>query len=436
MTKLKTLAFGLVSVVSVALRSLWVLGVVLAASMLLPVSVWAGGLSLPLAFDSAQVLPKGVRNVRYSYLNVQARRVFDDAGQVASLGNALNTDVNYQKLIDAQPTAIERGLLKGYFARHNKDLTASAGRTTGVIEVDAKVHVPVLAWGLSKNWTTALAVPVLQTRARVATGFVVSQDLQSTAEKLVGEGKYYMASEIRSKTRQVIADKVVDYKYKPLRRRRVFQLGDARWVNKYILQKNNTHSLALVGELVLPTGRRHSVDEVIGLSAGDGQVDVGLGAVGEYRVAKNIVAWGRVHGVYQAGDQVAMRVPEEADSSLSRDIDPQTKRQLGASLYSSLGLAVDVVEGVAARAQYTFQMKQRDVYRGSRFERHRYGWLSQNTAQRMQAMQLGVGYSTVPLFRKKKFVLPLEANAQLVWPLAGKNVSRDKAVSFEVAAYF
>lgn len=410
---------------------------VLLLSLFWPASLWAGGLSAPLAFDSAQVLPQGVRNVRYSYMNVQARRVFNDQGAVAPLGHALNTDVNYRKLVEAQPTPIDRGLLKGYFQRHNKNLGDLAGRTTGVIEVDARVHVPVLAWGVSSKWTTALAVPLLQTTARVDTGFVVSNNLQKLSDQLISEGKYYMAAEIKSKTRAVVADKVVAYNYKPLRRKkRVFQLGDARWVNKYMLQKGPNYALALVGELVLPTGRLQDVDEVVNLAAGDGQVDIGLGAVGEYQLAQNVVAWGRVHGVYQAGDQVAARVPEVGDSALSSEIDPQTKRQLGALLYSSLGVSVTALQGVTARAQYTLQLKQADVYRGTRFASHRYKWLSQNTAQQMQAVQLGVGYSTVPLFRQKKFVLPLEANVQAVLPVRGRNVSRDKAITMEVAAYF
>ena len=180
----------------------------------LPKVVLAGNLIIPLYFDSAKVLPKGVRNLRYNYLMGGANDKFGPSGAVVGVGDAMNVDVSYQQFVDGQDTAVEQGVLEGYLARHGRDMGSLAGRTTGSVNVEIDAQVPIFAWGVTSRWTVALVVPVLTVRTHVDTGFVAHSDLQKIASQLVGEGKGFKAREVKRKTDTAISHKADKYGYK------------------------------------------------------------------------------------------------------------------------------------------------------------------------------------------------------------------------------
>ena len=406
----------------------------------LSLALQAGSIGVPVSFDSAQVLPKGVRNLRYNYLMGEANDKFNSSGAVVGVGQAMNVDVTYQKLIDGDQTPIGRGILEGYLSRHGKNKETVVGKTTGVVNVEVDAQIPVLAWGITRKWTAALVVPVVTVRTHVDTGFVAYAPLQAMTEQLMDEGKDFKAREVKEKTDSAIVNKNDRYGYKPLSSSPSYQekteLGDIRLVNKVQVSKKTDYTLALVQELVLPTGREADLDRSVDVPIGDGQFDVGLGAIAEYNLSGRSRLWTRLSYIWQSPDQVAKRVPESADSSLSPDIDGQVSRDLGDGLYLSAGGSLMANQDIKFQAQYSFQYKERDEYRGDRYEAHRYKFLGLNSEQSLHALQLGVNFSTISRYRKKQFPVPLDFN--LVWatPIAGKNVTRDSSVVAEAAIFF
>ena len=400
----------------------------------------AGSISVPLSFDNAQVLPQGVRNFRYNYLMGEANDKFNPSGVVVGVGQAMNVDVTYQKLIDGDQTAIGRGILEGYFSRNGKNKEDVVGKTTGTVNVEVDAQIPILAWGITRKWTAALVVPVVTVRTHVDTGFVAYPPLQVLAEQLVDEGKGFKAQEMKEKTDGAIADKNDRYAYEPLLSSPSYReetgLGDVRLVNKIQISKKTDYTLALVQELVLPTGREADLDRAVDVPIGDGQFDLGLGAIAEYNLSGRSRLWTRLNYTWQSPDQVGKRVPESADSSLSPDIDGQVSRDLGDGLYFSAGGSLIAGQGIKLQAQYSFQYKERDEYRGDEYEAFRYGFLGLNSEQRLHALQLGVNFSTISRYKKKQFPVPLDFN--VVWgiPVAGKNVTKDASVVAEAAIFF
>lgn len=409
-----------------------ILGMVLLAST----SVMAGSISIPVAFDNAKVLPKGVRNLRYNNVMAEANTKYDEFGNSVGVGDAFNVDVSYNKLIDGKDTALEKGILQGYLQRHGKDLNADAGETTGVVNVEVDAQVPVFAMGITRKWTAAIVVPIVESKTNVDTGFLAGSEIQSIANQLVSEGKGFKAEEVQQKTNNAIIDSVAKKGYKPLADEQKDMLGDIRVVNKIQLKNEKDYAISLTNSLVLPTGEEADIDKVVDVGAGDGQFDVEAGVNVDFNMTSRITVSARASYTWQIEDTTAKRIPENADSTVTSDVDYQVKRDLGDIIYTSIGAGYLMDSGIQLRGQYSFQYKEGDVYSGDKYESYRYDWMGQKTSQRLHAAQFGIGYSTIPAFKRKEFAVPLELNVTLGTPLAGKNVTNDTTIAAEIAVFF
>lgn len=409
---------------------------ILGMALLASTSVMAGNISIPVAFDSAKVLPKGVRNIRYNNVMAEANQKYNEYGSSVGVGDAFNVSVSYDKLIDGKDTALEKGILQGYLQRHGKDLGAEAGETTGVVNVEVDAQVPVFAWGITRKWTAAIVVPVVESKTNVDTGFLAGAEIQSIANQLVSEGKGFKAQEVQQKTNNAINDSVAKNGYKPLADEQKDMLGDIRLINKVQLSNKKDYALSLTNSIVLPTGEEADIDKVVDVGAGDGQFDIEAGINLDLNFTSRLTVSARASYTWQIADTTAKRVPEKVDTTVTPDVDYQVRRDLGDIIYTSLGANYLMDSGIQIRGQYSFQYKEGDVYSGDKYEAYRYDWMGQKTSQRLHAAQLGIGYSTIPAFKRKEFALPLELNLSLGTPLSGKNVTNDTTVAAEVAVFF
>jgi hypothetical protein len=412
------------------------LGLISVFILSLPVAVMAGNLSVPAAFDNAKVLPKGIRNLRFNQVYAEANDKFSSNGTTVSVGTALNVNVTYNKLIDGLDSSIERGVLQGYLGVQDKDLNSVAGQTTGVINVEVDAKVPVMAIGITRNWTAALVVPVVTTRTNIDTGFLAGSGFQALSNQLIAEGKQFKAEDVQSKSNAAIANKVKKYGYRLMSNEEKDMLGDIRLVNKIQISKKRTHAFAITAGITLPTGEEASIDKVVDPAAGDGQTDYELGMIADLYLNSRMSLSARASYTIQASDKTAKRIPEVSDSSLTPDIDPEVTRDLGDMIYTSLGFNYQTDMGLLVKTQYSFQHKNSDSYSGSKFASERYGWMSKDTNQNLHAMQLAVGYSTIPAFKRKEFAVPMELNLTLGTPIDGKNVTKDSSVVAEMAIFF
>jgi hypothetical protein len=409
-----------------------ILGMVLMAST----SVMAGNLAIPVAFDNAKVLPKGVRNLRYNNVMAEANSKYDQVGNSVGVGSSFNVDVSYNKLIDGKDTALEKGILQGYLMRHNKDLNSIAGETTGVVNVEVDAQVPVFAMGLTKKLTSAIVVPVVEAKTNVDTGFLAGSEIQSIVNQLIAEGKYFKAQETQQKTNNAIQDSIAKKGYKPLADEQKDMLGDIRIINKYQLSNKKDYAISLTNSIVLPTGEEADINKVVDVAAGDGQTDISAGLNVDFYFTSKLTVSARASYTAQLADTTAKRIPEKVDSTVSPDIDNNVKRDLGDIIYTSIGANYLMDSGLQLRGQYSFQYKEADKYTGDRYESYRYDWMSIATSQKLHAAQLGIGYSTIPAFKRKEFAVPMELNLSLGTPLSGKNVVNDTTIAAELAVFF
>jgi hypothetical protein len=189
-------------------------------------------------------------------------------------------------------------------------------------------------------------------------------------------------------------------------------------------------------DITAPTGEKTNTNNLIDLPSGDGQWDVGVGAFNEWAFARDFTLVSSLVYTRQLKDKKAMRVPEKIDSTITPDVDNEVTFNLGDIVSTQQGVKYSFLGGFEANAAYGFQYKEGDKYSGLAFASERYTWMENNTEQNMQTAQLGLGYSTLQLYRAGKFKAPLGANLNHTIVLDGKNVIKDPLTSFEFFIFF
>jgi hypothetical protein len=398
----------------------------------------ASDIATTVMLESTAVLPKGVRNFSYKGITGKATDRYNNAGEVKILADPFFKKVTFGDVVTGKDEPEKRGLLEGLLKDKKFDEGQEVGQTTGNAVVSVQAHAGVFAYGVTDNWTLATIVPVIQYKTSVDTGFFRYGSLENLSEELRKEGKTYEQVELRNKMEDPIKTKLDRYGYKPLVNEQATKLGDIRVVSKHRLYQDTTlnHTLLFVGSLTLPTGEKEDIDKIIDVKGGDGQTDVGLGLNYSYQPSPYFKMTTAGSYNYQFGATLRQRVWEREDSKISRDIDDKTSRKYGNITLGQLSAESEVVSGLTLSSGYTFQMKESDKFSGSKYDSVRYRWMEANTFQLQHDLLMKINYSTLPMFKAKKFPVPLMVALSHTIVLDGKNVTKDPRTSVDFAMFF
>lgn len=398
----------------------------------------AGDLQAPFDLPSAKVLPSGVRNFTYKGAFIDGNKKFNNHGENKRLSAPLNEKITFQTLLDSKKEYIDKaGIRQAMIAIHAKE-SDQLGKTTGELSIAAMANVPVFAYGITKKMTLALAVPIVQSSVAIDVGVIHtnSNKIISFRDKITqGYGASNKGAEFDRKMRNPTPSKLEEYGYSPLANESKTQLGDIKLVSKYNVFSNRSHLFTLQGDLTLPTGKEADVNKVVDIAGGDGQTDVGVGLLHDYKLGKYFTISSLASYTVQLPDKTAKRIPEDNDNSLTPDVDMEVDRDLGDHMIASIAGKFNYY-GFNLGSSYSVLYKEKDKYSGSKFDLERYGWLEKNTTQNMQAFQLSIGYDTIDLFQRKKFALPLSFCINHTRILRGKNVISDPLTSLDFSMFF
>ncbi|MBT3983265.1 MAG: hypothetical protein HOE90_18065 [Bacteriovoracaceae bacterium] len=413
-------------------------------SLILSSSILAGNLTAPIDMESAAVLPKGIRNVRVKGVGTKIGDKFDNDGNSVPIGNDMNSVITVERIYEGETDDVKASKTMTIATLEGIGHSDSLGNSTGMVNVGASVTVPVFAYGMSKKWTAAIAVPVTRVDQKVATGVEAGDALKKLQDAVRAQGTVEDYETFMRKTSNPIAEKAAEYGYNPITNRTETKLGDIKLVNKHQLLKRSALTMTLRNDIVLPTGKEKNIDEVVDIPAGDGQWDIGLGVIAEYKLS-DFTFSGAVNYIWQTPyrlgvggefkDRSLMRVPRNSYSSLSPDKD-MVQRDLGDQFMTQVGGKFEFFTGFHILSAYTFQYKERDKYEGSLYSDARYYYMGKNSRQKMHAVTMGAGFSTIPLFKQKKFKVPLQANLTYALPVNGKSVSDAGVAQGELVLFF
>jgi hypothetical protein len=213
-------------------------------------------------------------------------------------------------------------------------------------------------------------------------------------------------------------------------------IGDITLLAKYQTYKEGNTTAAITGTIVAPTGPQPDVNNLIDLAPGDGHFNLGVGSAVDYKLTGRLTATYSLSYLYQMPSSKAERVPTSTSDTLTPDIDYNTVAKRGDIIGTGLGLSYQAFRLWSVGTSYTFQYKGPDSYQGSEYAPVRYDYMANDTEQNMQAVQVALQFSTIPLYRAKEFELPLDIGLSYADVIAGKNIPKFSLVAFQLVSYF
>lgn len=397
----------------------------------------AGDLKAPFSLPTAQVLPAGVRSLSLKGVLAGATDKLDANGASLPLAANMEQDISFATLIDGQASGVDKAKIQQAMASIGAKSSDVLASTRGQVNVSAAATVPVLAWGIHKRLTVAIAVPVVNSRTSVALG-VIQQDenlLNSFRQELLNKGVPDKEAEFATKMANPINETAKDYGYETPQSEGRTQIGDIKFLTKGALFVDRRNALALQMEVTAPTGTQKNSDKIIDVASGDGQWDLALGLLHDWRLFQGFTLSSFVGYTVQLPDSNRERIPLSETSSLTPDIDDGTQRNLGDTWATQLGADYEFF-GVRLGIAYSYQYKTRDTYKGTKFAVSRYDYLSQETQQRMHSATGALGYSTLELYKKGHFFLPMSLTVSHTGVLAGRNVVHNPTTAADLSLYF
>lgn len=408
-----------------------------ALSTLFATQVFANSLFIPFALESAQVLPKGVRNIRVGGFTTEITDKYSPGGSIVPLGNSFNKQITWNELIDSTPAGFERGQFKGGLESMGVDLNSEVGDARGVVDTRLTATVPIAAYGVTEKLTVAVALPVMYSNLNVNVGWAANPQFNGTVNAMANErGFYNKVLSYESALHNVVNTKIANLGYKPLENTTQTEVGDLTIAGKYQVVAGPGYAVAISPRIVAPTGRIADVDKVIDIAGGEGQWDVGLSAAADYIPNAKYSFTGAIGYTYQVASTRTKRIPTSSSDSLSADKDFGVRQKFGDIMGASLGGRYQLAKLFTVGTAYGLQYKMQDSYKGSAFASERYRYLEADTEQVMQSGLIGLTFSTIPLFRAQKFALPLEASVTYSRVFAGRNIGDLDLTAFELVSFF
>ena len=387
--------------------------------------------------SDARVLPVGVRRVSYKNMLLSADQKFGDSGRSRVLADSLFKRITFDTILLGTKKPAERGALEQVMMSMGAVGSDDFGVTTGQVNINTSTHVPIFAWGVTERLTLAAALPIVQASINVDSGVIQENPEMHAAmlNALSKKGVTEKIVEFQEKMRDPVRSKLRDYGYRELAAEEVSLVGDLKLVSKYRMVHNQHSRLSLLGELTLPVGHQKDIDNVVNVTLADGQTDLGLGIHYDYLASSSVtLALGAIYTL-QLPDRHRERIPEQWESRVTPDIDSDLRRDLGDILAVQLG-GMYANKGWRFQAGHSYQYKGADHYSGTRFAPERYTWMSKETRQEMHSLVLGGGYSTIDLFKQKKFPLPMMISINHTRVLAGRNVVDNPLTSLDISLFF
>lgn len=382
--------------------------------------------------ESTMVLPQNVRRLRFINIFTYPEAEFDEAGNVKKYNQKLYKDFT-TSVITKDMSEIDRKLFESFAKSIGLDEDTSFGELNAKVNGSVYVFVPAFEWGITKNLTLGVGVPVYFGKMNADVGFDASENADKMIEGLQKDGQYEKAQDLRDKLNNAKAfhDKLKDLGYKPFKTWEGKGLGDIKVGGKYLIYKGTTHSTSLKFGFLAPTGRADDPDNLVDIPFGDGNWKLAL------YPAYDLTWWKlrlNTHFKYtwNLPAKVRKHVPT-ADDTLTDNIET-VKWNQGDEQMVATSLRLGNLWGFYLTNGYTFIHKNKDSYRGDMG--YNYGRLEENTEGYVHTWDVQLGFTTVDFFKKKQFPVPMDAFVSYSYPFTGKNYKLKKLLALNVAMFF
>ena len=366
------------------------------------------------ALENAKVLPQGVRRVNIKSLSVDLTRKYDNEGDLLSLAQPLEADITFDNVLKGKQ-GLDNTKLQAFLQENSISHDQVLGSLSADLKGGMRVLAPVVAYGLTERITVAVAAPYYMARTEVALGYRANHDNAQNFINLLSNPQYNQVASAREAHEKfsdgvaVLNDKLEDNGYQRLGTWEDKGFGDVTMAVKTSLfgDEESTWRLANLAGVVAPLGRVDDPDILTDVAFSDGSWDIFAGLMCDQQLTSSLYLNQFAKFTYQMSTERVMRM-KTADEAIevekaSMTLKPGNKIDLGASVQWESESGLELGLG------YEFNRKQSDDYSTNSAVAQELG---KDTLTQANNLEVKLGFSTIPAFKRKQIPVPLNVSFQ------------------------
>lgn len=396
----------------------------------------------PLHAASYDTLPKNVNTVVFK--QVMASKVeskYDAHGNQETLD--LKEEFTSSKLEDVS------SVIKSYFEQLRAiSPDAYKNFSLGEFSADVEANISAQGFGYGFGVTDRLTVYGSVPLYHITTDVKFKQtkesniaDVQATIrnanpESAIGKFVKDLTLQLPSTNTQLLQSLVVNYyNYKPIGKWQRDALGDAELGFIYRLTDMSDRGVAISGGVVLPTGQADDPDSLQDVSTGDGQYDTFVElASGMSFLDKTFQFDIKGRFTYQFAAKKEVRWIDDPDVPLSQE-KRTVNEKLGNKFDTTVTLTYNPTYWMNLSSAVVFEQTGQSTYSqvgNAKVQRA----LEADTDSQAQWVRLGIGFSTIEAYKRKKFDIPFDVGVTAQRLLNAKNTESFDRIDLDVKLYF
>lgn len=374
--------------------------------------------------DSAEVLPKGVFRANViTNLYIPIDKRYNPDGDTEDVAIDFNTNLNNAVFTDLGLVESAFGMAPG---------SASIGRSDISFEYKFTDIFFSLMYGVTDKLTVGVYIPyyfnktdVKRARLDASTATVGKSVLLNSFAPIGFLDTIPLTTEdvqdLLGKGLDINGDGLIDvegFGYKRFETISEDGVGDIEVGFRYQYLKTDNWRLAFNGGVRLPTGEVDDPDNLIDYGFGCGAYAVLFRLNNDYTGIKNLLLNATFRYNLILPDRELRRVPDDVNRPITLNKE-NVRRDLGDIIEIETSGEYEFLKGLSLSMLYKYGRKQKDHISGEK--RLAYESLEEESNFTYNIFITGLSYSTIPLFKEKKFPLPLNASFAYENHFAGSN---------------
>lgn len=397
------------------------------------------------AAETAKVLPKGISRVRAVEVKTDhINEKFDDSGKLASFTASLNRSVAVKDLAKKNDKLKS---LANVLDKISPNLSQQLIGSNLYAEMDMRVETHLFAYerGITDNLTAGIRAPLVtrMVTARfradpVQNGQAVANALGEVSPEL--RGFVFQAGSTSLNTEFFQEQLFSQYGYELNSFTRT-EFGDVELGTKYKFFQNDKFLTTGLFGVRVPTGSSESLSNIVDKGSGRGNWGVGVQGFQEYYPTRFLTFGGAAKVSQPLPDTKSRAVPRSPDDTLP-SLRPEAGQVFGVTrnqateFESELSSTVGFFDNAfTVWGAWQYFAKGQDNYVGDK-PGFSYSTLAVGSDVSRDNGEVGVGYSTIPAFRRKEFGVPLEVNLLYNTTLRGTNTPNVSYTRLDLMMYF
>lgn len=394
--------------------------------------------SMAASYDT---LPKGVNTLGFKQVITQnLESKFNESGEKESIN--LKEEFSSSKLEDLS------AVIKTYF-NELKAISPEAYSNFSLGEFNANINANLTAqgvgygYGLTDRLTIYGSLPFyhIMTDVRVAHDKSTISNVQNSIKNaptnsLLAKLVQDLTLQLPNTNAELLQSIVVNhYGYKPIGKWQKDALGDMEIGAIYRLTDFYDRGVSLTGGLILPTGDADDADSLQDIPTGDGQVDTFVEVNSGISLMENKFDLDlKTRYTYQFSSNKTIRLYDDANLPLSTQ-KAKVHEKLGNKIETQLSLTHKTTDYLNLSTAVMYNTTGKTQYLDVQNAKIKQA-LETNTQNEAYWLKLGIAFSTVELYRQKKFAAPMDIALSAQRLLNAKNLSGYDRIDVDFRMYF